>query len=140
MAITSNASAVWNGDLGSGSGTATLASGSSFDMTWKARAEGAGGSTPEELIAGAHAACFSMALSHALSEAGHTAESLATSAKVSFVAGKGITTSVLAVTGRVPGIDQEQFQELAEQAKAGCPVSQALAGVEIELESVTLQS
>lgn len=140
MAITSNASATWQGDLGSGSGTASLGSGSTFDMTWKARAEEGGNVTPEELIAGAHASCFSMALSNTLAEAGHTAESLATSAKVSFVAGTGITTSVLAVTGRVPGIDQAQFQEYAEQAKAGCPVSQALAGVDIQLESATLES
>lgn len=139
MAITSNGSATWNGDLATGSGTATLGSGSSFDMTWKARAEGAGGSTPEELIAGAHASCFSMALSHALAEAGHPAESVSTSAKVSFVAGTGITTSVLTVTGRVPDIDQAQFAEFAEQAKAECPVSQALAGVDISLESATLE-
>ena len=90
MAITSNASATWQGDLGSGSGTASLGSGSTFDMTWKARAEEGGNVTPEELIAGAHASCFSMALSNTLAEAGHTAESLATSAKVSFVAGTGL--------------------------------------------------
>lgn len=138
MAITSNASATWNGDLASGSGTATLGTGSSFDMSWKARAEDGGGSTPEELIAGAHASCFSMALSNTLAEAGHAPESLATTAKVSFVGGKGITTSVLTVTGRVPGIDQAQFQDYAEQAKSGCPVSQALAGIAIELESATL--
>jgi lipoyl-dependent peroxiredoxin len=140
MAITSNATATWKGDLGTGSGTASLGSGSNFDMTWKARAEQAGGSTPEELIAGAHASCFSMALSNTLAEAGHTAESLDTAAKVSFVAGTGITTSVLSVTGRVPGIDQAQFQDYAEQAKAGCPVSQALAGVDIRLEAATLES
>lgn len=138
MAITSNASATWNGDLGSGSGTATLGSGTSFDMTWKARAEAGAAPTPEELIAGAHASCFSMALSNTLAEAGHTAESLATTAKVTFVPGTGITTSVLTVTGTVPGIDQAQFAEFAEQAKAGCPVSQALAGVEISLESANL--
>ena len=139
MAITSNASATWSGDLPSGSGTATLGTGSKFDMTWKARAEESGASTPEELIAGAHASCFSMALSNTLAEAGHAPESLATTAKVSFVAGEGITTSVLTVTGRVPGIDQSQFQDYAEQAKAGCPVSQALAGVDIQLESATLE-
>lgn len=139
MAITSNGSATWSGDLATGSGTASLASGSSFEMSWKARAEEGGGSTPEELIAGAHASCFSMALSHTLAEAGHPAESVATTAKVSFVAGTGITTSVLTVSGRVPGIDQAQFAEYAEQAKAGCPVSQALAGVDISLESATLE-
>ncbi|WP_347755880.1 OsmC family peroxiredoxin [Agrococcus sp. ProA11] len=140
MAITSNGSATWSGDLATGSGTATLGAGTSFDMSWKARAESQGGTTPEELIAGAHASCFSMALSNILSEAGHTAESLSTSAKVTFVAGTGITKSVLSVSGRVPGIDQEQFTEFAGQAEQGCPVSQALAGVEISLESATLEN
>lgn len=140
MAITSNGSATWSGDLATGSGTATLGTGTSFDMSWKARAESQGGTTPEELIAGAHASCFSMALSNILSEAGHTAESLSTSAKVTFVPGTGITTSVLSVTGRVPGIDQDKFAEYAGQAEQGCPVSQALAGIEISLESATLEN
>ncbi|GAA1424807.1 OsmC family peroxiredoxin [Agrococcus citreus] len=140
MAITSNASTSWTGGLGSGSGTTTLGTGSTFDLTWKARAEEGGATTPEEFIAAAHASCYAMALSHTLEEAGHAPESLNTAAKVSFVAGKGITTSVLTVTGVVPGIDQAQFTEYAEQAKAGCPVSQALAGVNIQLESATLAS
>lgn len=140
MAITSNASTSWTGGLGSGSGTTTLGTGSTFDLTWKARAEEGGATTPEEFIAAAHASCYAMALSHTLEEAGHTPESLDTSAKVSFVAGEGITTSVLTVSGVVPGIDEAQFQEYAEQAKAGCPVSQALAGVDIQLGSATLSS
>ena len=140
MAITSNASTSWNGPLSSGSGTTTLGTGSSFDLTWKARAEEGGASTPEEFIAAAHASCYAMALSHALEEAGHAPESLSTSAKVSFEPGKGITTSVLTVSGKVPGIDQEQFAKHAEDAKAGCPVSQALAGIEIQLESATLEA
>lgn len=140
MAITSNASTSWTGGLGAGSGTTTLGTGSSFDLTWKARAEEGGATTPEEFIAAAHASCYAMALSHTLEEAGHAPETLNTSAKVSFVAGKGITTSVLSVTGVVPGIDQEQFSRYAEEAKAGCPVSQALAGVDIQLDSATLES
>ena len=139
MAITSNASATWSGDLPSGSGTATLGTGSKFDMTWKARAGDELLGRRGAALLGAHASCFSMALSNTLAEAGHAPESLATTAKVSFVAGEGITTSVLTVTGRVPGIDQSQFQDYAEQAKAGCPVSQALAGVDIQLESATLE-
>ena len=140
MAITSHASNEWKGGgLKTGSGTTTLGTGSSFDVTWKARAEEGGGTTPEEFIAAAHASCYSMALSHALDGAGHAPESLSTSAKVTFEPGKGITTSVLTVRGTVPGIDQEQFQKYAEEAKAGCPVSQALAGVDIQLESATLE-
>ncbi|ROR65162.1 OsmC family peroxiredoxin [Agrococcus jenensis] len=140
MAITSNASTTWTGGLGSGSGTTTLGTGSTFDLTWRARAEEGGASTPEEFIAAAHASCFAMAFSHTLEQAGHPPESLDTAAKVSFVAGTGITTSVLTVSGVVPGIDQDRFAELAEQAKAECPVSQALAGVDIQLGSVELRS
>lgn len=140
MAITSNASTSWTGGLGSGSGTTTLGTGSTFDLTWKARAEEGGATTPEEFIAAAHASCFAMAFSHTLEEAGHAPETLNTSAKVSFVAGEGITTSVLTVSGVVPGLDQEQFAAYAEEAKAGCPVSQALAGVDIQLGSATLES
>lgn len=139
MAITSNASTTWNGPLESGSGQTTLGTGSTFDLSWKARAEEGGATTPEEFIAAAHASCYAMALSHTLGEAGHEPESLSTSAKVSFEPGKGISTSVLTVSGRVPGLDQDQFQEYAEQAKDGCPVSQALAGVDIQLESATLE-
>lgn len=140
MAITSNASTTWTGGLGSGSGTTTLGTGSTFDLTWRARAEEGGASTPEEFIAAAHASCFAMAFSHTLEQAGHAPESLDTTAKVSFVAGTGITTSVLTVSGVVPGIEQARFAELAEQAKAECPVSQALAGIDIQLGSVELRS
>lgn len=140
MAITSNASTSWTGGLGSGSGTTTLGTGSTFDLTWKARAEEGGATTPEEFLAAAHASCYAMAFSHILEEAGHAPESLNTAAKVSFVAGKGVTTSVLTVSGVVPGIDQEEFAKYAEQAKAECPVSQALAGVDIQLESATLDA
>lgn len=140
MAITSNASTSWSGALSSGSGTTTLGTGSTFDVNWKARAEEGGATTPEEFLAAAHASCFAMAFSHALDQAGHAPETLETSAKVTFEAGKGVTTSVLSVTGTVPGLDQEQFEKIAQQAKAECPVSQALAGVDIQLESAMLKN
>lgn len=138
MAVTSNANAVWSGALADGSGEAVLGSGAEFEMGWKARAEGSGGVTPEELIAGAHASCFSMALSHALGEAGHTPTTLSTSASVEFVPGSGITKSTLRVIGTVDGISEADFKSIAEEAKAGCPVSQALAGIEIVLEEASL--
>ena len=140
MAITSNASTSWSGALSSGSGTTTLGTGSTFDVNWKARAEEGGATTPEEFLAAAHASCFAMAFSHALDQAGHAPDTLETSAKVTFEAGKGVTTSVLSVTGTVPGLDQEQFEKIAQQAKAECPVSQALAGVDIQLESAMLKN
>ena len=140
MAITSNASTQWSGALSTGSGTTTLGTGSTFDVNWKARAEEGGATTPEEFLAAAHASCYAMAFSNVLDQAGHAPESLQTSAKVTFEPGKGVTTSVLTVIGVVPGIDQDRFSEYAEQAKAECPVSQALAGVDIQLGSATLQS
>jgi lipoyl-dependent peroxiredoxin len=140
MAITSNASTSWSGALSTGSGTTTLGTGSTFDVNWKARAEEGGATTPEEFLAAAHASCFAMAFSAVLDQAGHAPESLQVSAKVTFEAGKGVTTSVLSVVGTVPGLDEEQFAKLAEQAKAECPVSQALAGVDIQLGSATLDA
>ena len=97
-------------------------------VSWASRAEEPNGKTsPEELIAAAHAACFSMALSHGLAEAGHTAERLETSATVTFQPGEGITGSALTVRGTVPGMSEDEFLAAAEAAKAGCPVSQALS-------------
>ncbi|MFN3867357.1 MAG: OsmC family peroxiredoxin [Demequina sp.] len=140
MAVHSKASTVWNGSLADGTGTTTLGTGAaSLAIDWKARAEGSESTTtPEELIAAAHASCYSMALSHALSEAGTPPEQIETSAEVSFVPGEGIKSSLLTVSARVPGIDQVQFSQFADEAKDGCPVSQALAGVHIALESATL--
>lgn|SRR5579862_6581590 len=106
-------------------------------VSWPARStDDAGGVTsPEELIAAAHAACFSMALSHTLAQNGHAPEELRTSATVTFQPGEGITRIALAVEGSVTGIDGVEFQEAAEAAKENCPVSKALAGVpEISLE------
>ena len=130
----------WSGSLMEGGGTITSVGSGAFgplDVTWASRAEDSDGRTsPEELIAAAHAACFSMALSHGLAQAGTPAESLDTSATVTFVPGTGITTIALSVRGRVPGLGEAAFLEAAEGARAGCPVSKALAAVpEITLDA-----
>ena len=103
-------------------------------VTWPSRAEEPNGRTsPEELIAAAHATCYSMALSHGLAGAGTPATSIDASAEVTFVPGTGITQIALAVVGRVPGLDAGASQTAAEAAKTGCPVSKALAAVPISL-------
>lgn len=139
MALESIGRTHWEGDLINGSGTASLDSGAAEPMqvTWKARSEEHGGLTsPEELIAAAHSACYSMAFSSALAKNDTPPTSLDVEATATFVPGEGITTMVLEVTGNVDGISEEDFLELAETAKNGCPVSQALAGnVEISLEA-----
>lgn len=138
MATTRTAHTVWNGDLMSGAGNTSLDSSGlgNFDVTWKARAEAAGGKTsPEELIAAAHSACFSMAFSNALAQAGHTPEEVNTKADVTFEPGTGITGSHLTLNARVPGISEEEFQRIAEDAKTGCPVSAALTGIKITLDA-----
>jgi lipoyl-dependent peroxiredoxin len=139
MAATSRADAIWEGDLMSGSGRVTIASGAldEFPVSWASRVESQKGKTsPEELIAAAHAACYSMAFSNGLAKAGHKVEELNTTAEVEFVPGTGITSSSLTVRGRVKGIDDAEFQRLAEEAKEGCPVSKALHGnVELRLEA-----
>jgi osmotically inducible protein OsmC len=140
MATERRAEVVWEGSLLEGSGTITkVGSGAlpELPVTWASRAETPEGRTsPEELIAAAHASCLSMALSGALAKAGHPPERLETSATVTFVPGTGITKSALTVTGRVPGLDEEAFKEAAEGAKEGCPVSGALKGnVELTLDA-----
>jgi osmotically inducible protein OsmC len=131
---TRNAAAEWQGDLRSGSGTFEGASGViSGTFSFKTRFEDEPGTNPEELIAAAHASCFSMALSNILAEAGHTPDSVNTTAKVHLRIIEGAPTInqiELVTEGRVPGIDQDQFVGYAQQAKEGCPVSRALAGVE----------
>jgi osmotically inducible protein OsmC len=131
------ATTVWTGTLFEGSGDTTFESSGigTFPVSWPSRAEEANGKTsPEELIAGAHSACFSMAFSNALAKNETPAEKLEVSAVVTFVPGTGITKSALTVVGTVPGIDEATFAELAAGAKAGCPVSQALS-VEITLDA-----
>ena len=136
----SKGTATWNGDLFNGSGTVSLDSGAAgtLPVSWASRTEVANGKTsPEELIAAAHAACYSMAFSNILADAGHVATQLDTSGVATFAktdAGMRITTMELSVVGQVPGIAAEAFADLAEEAKNGCPVSNALAGnVEITL-------
>ena len=134
MAAERRATVTWNGDLMGGSGTIDEVGSGAFgplDVSWAARSEEASGgkTSPEELIAAAHAACFSMALSGALAKAGTPPQQLQTSASVTFVPGTGITKSALSVRGSVPGIDADAFREAAQAAKENCPVSKALAGV-----------
>ena len=140
MATDRNAEVVWHGSLMDGEGTIVSTSTGAIGeqpVSWAGRSgEAATLTSPEELIAAAHASCFAMALSHGLAQAGHPPEELRTSATVTFQPGEGITRIALAVRGRVPGIDAAAFDEAAEAAKAGCPVSQALAGVpEISLDA-----
>jgi osmotically inducible protein OsmC len=140
MATDRNAEVTWNGGLLDGSGRIDSVGSGAFgplDVTWASRTEDpAGRTSPEELIAAAHASCFSMALSLALAEAGSPPEELKTGATVTFQPGEGITKIALTVRGRVPGLDEHGFREAAEGAKTGCPVSQALTGVpEITLDA-----
>ena len=137
MAVQSRADATWQGDLQSGKGTVKPASGSFGEqtVTWQQRsADRSKGTSPEELLAAAHAACFSMALANALTQAGHAPERLDATAAVDFQGGQGITGITLSVRGKVPGMDDQAFRSAAENAKANCPVSKALTGVPIKLE------
>ena len=131
--------AEWKGDLKSGAGTFTAGDSISGGFTFKSRFEDGPGSNPEQLIAAAHASCFTMALSNMLATAGNTPDSVHTDATVSIrqVDGKPTIAKIELVTvGHVPGIDQATFAEHAENAKAGCIVSRALAGVpEITLDA-----
>ncbi|HEY8706331.1 MAG TPA: OsmC family peroxiredoxin [Gaiellaceae bacterium] len=141
MATDRRAEVIWKGSLLEGSGTiSSTTSGVLGEQTvsWPARStdETGGSTSPEELIAAAHAACFSMALSAGLAKEDHPPEELKTSATVTFQPGEGITKIALAVVGRVPGLDAAAFEEAAQGAKANCPVSKALAGVpEITLDA-----
>jgi len=138
MPVESSADATWEGDLINGKGRVRPASGAfpELDLTWRARAESREtGTSPEELIAAAHASCFSMALSHGLAGSGHPPERIETSARVAFQGGAGITGIHLTVRGTVPGIDAAAFTAAAEEAKANCPVSRALAAVPITIEA-----
>ncbi len=139
----SRAQATWNGKLADGSGRVRLGSGAAPEMSlsWPRRVEGGEGgqTTPEELIAAAHAGCYCMALSNVLGGKGNPPRQLDASATVTFEVGAGgarISTILLTVTGDVPGIDDAAFQEAANAAKEGCPVSKALAGnVDIKLNA-----
>ena len=138
MTTTRHAKTHWEGSLFEGSGQVSLESSGlgTYDVSWPARTEEANGKTsPEELIAAAHSACFSMAFSNGLAKAGSAPTSLDTSAEVEFTPGTGITGIKLTVRGVVDGMSNEDFVEAAEAAKVGCPVSQALTGTTITLDA-----
>ncbi|MEU1942863.1 OsmC family peroxiredoxin [Streptomyces sp. NPDC059474] len=138
MATTRTAHTVWQGNLAQGQGTVTFDSSGigAQPVSWPSRAEQANGKTsPEELIAAAHSSCFSMALSHGLTQAGNPPTQLTTQAEVTFQPGTGITGIHLTVEGTVEGLDEAAFTAAAEDAKKNCPVSQALAGTEITLSA-----
>jgi osmotically inducible protein OsmC len=138
-----NATSTWRGDLKGGAGVFSTESGALRDtkLTYSSRFENAGGSNPEELIAAAHAACYSMYLSAILSDAGHVPTAITTNATITLVTGRESgpqnTKIHLATEGQVPGIDQETFQKFANEAKADCPVSKLLAP---GLEEMTLDA
>jgi osmotically inducible protein OsmC len=139
MATTRTATTHWEGPLlDGGKGNVRLESSGlgTFDVSWPSRSQEPGGQTsPEELIAAAHSACFSMALSNGLAKAGHTDITLDTRADVTFQPGEGITGIVITVRAAVPGLSSDEFAELAQTAKTNCPVSQALAGTKIDLDA-----
>jgi osmotically inducible protein OsmC len=143
MAAIRRAEATWSGDLQNGKGTVSAVTSGAFaqlPVSWAARTETADGRTsPEELLAAAHAACFSMAFSNGLAKAGHPAERLDVAAEVTFDkadAGWRVSRSALTVRGRVPGISAADFRAAAEAAKDGCPISQALKGnVELSVQA-----
>jgi osmotically inducible protein OsmC len=138
MATTRTSKTHWEGSLMEGKGSVSLESSGvgTYDVTWASRAEDANGKTsPEELIAAAHSACYSMALSHALAGAGSPPQSIDTQADVKFQPGEGITGIHLTVVGSVEGLSAEEFASAAEDAKKNCPVSQALTGTTITLDA-----
>jgi osmotically inducible protein OsmC len=139
LAAESTATTVWEGELASGRGTTSVASGAlpEVEVSWPARTERTEGATsPEELLAAAHTSCFCMALSAGLGKGGNAPERLEATTTVAFVPGEGVKSSRLVVRGRVPGIDQAAFEEAAQGASRNCPISQALKGnVEITVEA-----
>lgn len=134
-----SSSAAWRGDLKSGSGMMRLGSGAfEGSYSFPSRFENGQGTNPEELVAASHAGCFSMAFAHGLSQAGHKPNRVATTANVhldSVPGGFAITKIELVCEAEVPGLDPGEFKRLADEAKAGCPVSKALAGTKIELDA-----
>lgn len=138
MSVTRNARTRWTGGLQDGGGVTSFVSSGLPDtpVTWASRANDPEGKTsPEELIAAAHASCYSMALSAGLGKAGYTAEEIVTEAGVDFKPGTGITGIALSVRAVIPGIEKDEFDEIAAATKEACPVSQALKAVPISLEA-----
>lgn len=144
MPVNSRAEATWEGNLVAGSGKVSAASSQNFKelpVSWASRTEAhAGKTSPEELLAAAHASCYAMALSHGLTQGGNPPERLNVAATVTFDRvgdGWSVTKSALTVRGRVPGIDAAKFREAAEAARDGCPISRALKGnVELSVEAM----
>ena len=131
MAVESSASTVWEGDLAHGSGTTTPDSGAfePVEVSWASRTKRAAGKTsPEELLAAAHASCYCMALANELAQAGTPPQQLEATARVEFEPGEGVKSSHITISGRVDGIDQGGFEEAARAAGEGCPISGALKG------------
>lgn len=140
MAVTSTAQAEWKGSLKEGAGHMKFGSGAyDCEYTFASRFETGKGTNPEELLAAAHAGCFSMQLSGLLTANGTPPASVQTTVKVTIQAGEGITTSALETVAEVPGIDQAKFAELANKAKEICPVSKALAGIREVTLNATLK-
>ena len=142
MSVVSTAQATWSGTLAEGAGSTTLVSSGlgAFATNWKARAEGVHGTTtPEELLGAAHAACFTMAMSHGLAEMGLTATRIDAKADVTFVPGEGITGIALSVVAEIPGFNDDSFEAFAQAVKDDCPVSQALTGTRVTLASAVLK-
>ena len=138
MAVTSESTTIWHGDLATGNGRTTLDSSKAAElpMSWAARSQGAAGkSNPEELLGAAHSACYSMQFAHLLAENGTPPENLQVTAAVTFAPGEGITGSHLLVSAKVDGLSDDDFQRIADEAKATCPVSLALTGTAITLEA-----
>ena len=138
MTVTRNARTRWTGGLQEGGGVTSFVSSGLPDtpVTWAARSnEPEGKTSPEELIAAAHASCYSMAFSGALGRAGYTPEEIVTEAAVDFKPGTGITNIALSVRAVIPGIEKDEFDEIAAATMDGCPVSQALKAVPISLEA-----
>ena len=135
-----HATAVWEGDLEQGKGSLTTQSGTlknqAYDFKMRfADEQGMSGTNPEELIAAAHAGCFAMQLSHFLAENGTPAKRLEAKAAIDLKPGEGIKGSALTLVAEVPGIDPAKFNELANKAKAECPVSKALGAISVTLEA-----
>ena len=131
MAVESSASTVWEGDLAHGGGTTTPDSGAfePVEVSWASRTKRAAGKTsPEELLAAAHASCYCMALANELAQAGTPPQTLEATARVEFEPGEGVKSSHITISGRVDGIDQGRFEEAASAAGEGCPISGALKG------------
>ena len=138
MSITRSASVVWEGNLRDGKGRVSLDSSQAgqFPVSWPSRVQEPNGLTsPEELIAAAHASCFSMALSHGLTEAGNAPTRLNTSAHVDYKSGVGITGITLVVRAEVAGLTNDEFVAAAQNAKANCPISKALSTTPITLDA-----